>query len=358
MEATFRQSRPQLADRLRHQAFRFDFFQAVRLLGKLDQSDESRIGTDSPASSEPVRFRSDPSLRFPSSDISGNRVTPGQPILEMMVSFFGLTGPAGVLPDYYTRLLSDTARDGNSSMHDFLDLFNHRLVSMFYRAWEKYRAEVGWEGAQQLGVADDFTNSLFSIVGLESPSARKRLRFEESTLAFYCGHLASHSRGSHDLESLLSDYFDVPVRLQQFCARWLYLQDEDTSQLPAAGSNAEGRFLTLGQDFVLGNRIRDIQSKFRLRIGPVSYQQFLRFLPIGDACQSLTDLVLLYAGNDQDFDLQPVLVAEEVPIMRLASDGEQPMYLGWNTWLTSGSMNSDPTNAIFSPIPVEANPAA
>ncbi|MFK7818185.1 MAG: type VI secretion system baseplate subunit TssG [Planctomycetaceae bacterium] len=364
METTFRISRPELAERLRHQAWRFEFFQAVRLLSRFDQQEGGRgphfkLGTDTSPADEPVRFRSEPSLGFPGSDVVEQNVTPNQPMSEMVVSFLGLTGPAGVLPDHYTRTLAEATRDGNASMYDFFDLFQHRLVSLFYRSWEKYRADISWEGAASGDQRDVFTGSLFSLAGVYPESSRDRLHADDSAIAFYSGHFSSHVRSATDLGSLLSDYFDLPVDVEQFCGQWLYLSNEDTSQLPMLQLGGEpGRYHTLGQDFVLGNRIRDIQSKFRLRLGPLTYEQFMRFLPVGDACRTLTDLVLLYAGNDQDFDLQPVLKAEEVPVMRLDSKATSPMYLGWNTWLNSEGITVDPTNAIFSPTLTEADRAA
>ena len=349
-------SKSKLAERLSSEAWKFDFFQAVRLISGFRQQEADRrsnveaapVGTDNAIDKEDVTFRSHPSFSFPANEIQSAGENTSVIPDELTVAFMGLIGPSGILPDHYTRRILDEMRDGKHSLHDFLDLFHHRLVSLFYRAWQKYRAEVTWESARTGADEDPFSNSLYALSGLSEKQARDRLSFDDSTIAFYSGHFSSGSRSMTGLEDLLSDYFDLPVKIEQYCARWLYLNDDDTSRLPSR-SDSEGRFCTLGRDFVLGSRIRDVQSKFRISLGPLNYEQFERFLPIGEECRSLSDMVLLYVGNDQDFDIRPVLTASEIPVMRLNSKEGQASYLGWNTWLQSRPFAKNARNAVFSP---------
>ncbi|MGO4779163.1 type VI secretion system baseplate subunit TssG, partial [Lysobacter sp. 2RAB21] len=38
-----------------------------------------------------------------------------------------------------------TGAQRDRAAQDFLDLFNHRLITLFWRAWGKYRADIGLE---------------------------------------------------------------------------------------------------------------------------------------------------------------------------------------------------------------------
>src|SRR5207244_6114260 len=96
------------------------------------------------------------------------------------VPFMGLTGPNGVLPRHYTELLM-RARDAKGPerhvVRDWFDLFNHRLISLFYRAWTKYRFWTAYERGEYAQPEPDlFTLSLYSLIGLGSQSLRNRLR--------------------------------------------------------------------------------------------------------------------------------------------------------------------------------------
>src|SRR5262249_36267283 len=133
------------------------------------------------------------------------------PPLEMLVAFLGLTGPQGVLPQHYTALLLRRIREKDHALHDFLDLFNHRAVSLFYRAWEKYRLPFAYERSRLDGSeeADACTRSLYCLVGLGTGSQRGRLAIDDEAFLFYSGHFAHHPRSASGLEGLLEDYFEL-----------------------------------------------------------------------------------------------------------------------------------------------------
>src|SRR5262249_36542598 len=153
----------------------------------------------------------------------------------MTVAFLGLTGPSGVLPRHYTELLLRMEREANGSekraLRAWLDLFNHRLISLFYRAWEKYRFYVAYERGEHAGREPDaFTQVLFSLAGLGVPKLRGRLRvvtpegpgertvarIDDLALLHYSGYLAQRPRCATSLEALLGDYFGLAVRVEQF----------------------------------------------------------------------------------------------------------------------------------------------
>src|SRR5262245_44942531 len=155
--------------------YRFDFFQAVRLLQRLDPG-RAPVGRDGPPAKEVARFHVRPGLAFPASAIDrlGRPEGPESPP-AMTVNFLGLTGPSGVLPHVYTDLIQARQRAGDPSLGAFLDLLNHRLLSLFYRAWEKHRVAAP---AGTVGEGDDrFAGHLFALLGLGLRPLRNRHDF-------------------------------------------------------------------------------------------------------------------------------------------------------------------------------------
>jgi type VI secretion system protein ImpH len=332
-----------LDDVLFEEGYRFDFFQAVRVLERL-YPDRQPIGRDANPWREAVRFRSHLSLSFPPSAIyEVDRAEDGDGPAQMTVTFMGLTGPLGVLPRHYTELLLERMRHKDEALRDFLDLFNHRLISLFYRAWEKYRFPIAYERAVSKGESEDhFTRHLFDLIGLGTKGLRGRLEVEDEPLLFYVGLLAQHPRSASALEGLLRDYFEVPVTVTQFIGEWLPLSEANRSRLGRGETNH-----ALGVSAVAGNRVWDQQARFRLQLGPLTFSDFCRFLPSGDGFLTLTAITRFSAGEECDFDVQLILKAAEVPWCRLGGTDEQGMRLGWSTWLKCREFASDAGDAIF-----------
>jgi type VI secretion system protein ImpH len=370
-----------VAARLFEEGFAFDFFQAVRLLERLAPK-RSPVGRAwEEQKKEIVRFRAHLSLSFPPSSIY--EIQPPSaalPVPAMIVAFMGLTGPSGILPQHYTELLLRLERDGKgpekSALRAWLDLFNHRLLSLFWRAWEKYRFAIRYERGEYGGQEPDtFTQALFSLVGLGLPPLRKRLRvatpplppprgergelagvtpeqilarIDDVSLLHYSGFFAHRPRCAASLEALLRDYFGFDVQVRQFQGQWLYLEAANQSRLGAAGGNCR-----MGVDLVAGARVWDVQGKFRVRIGPLCYAAFNEFLPDRSPVPSrkslflLIHLVRLYVGQELDFDVQLVLRAEEVPECRMTRGASGDPRLGWNTWIRSQAMPHDAADAVF-----------
>jgi len=360
---------------LYEEGYRFEFFQAVRLLSRLEPA-RRHVGAEGPPDEEVVRFHSHVSLNFPPSEIYdlARPKTPGPPP-RMSVAFMGLIGPSGALPRYYTELVLQRAREKDFTLRDFLDLFNHRLISLFYRAWEKYRVLLGYERAERLSresqqrgleayrdfvtnqrpKADRFSQCLLDLSGLGAPALRysaavrhelqPRRAIGDEALRFYAGLLAQRHRSAIGLENMLCDYFGVEVAVRQFCGQWLKLARENQSTFAPGGI---GGNMLLGVETVVGERVWDAQSKFRLRIGPLSYRQFQDYLPSGAAYRPALHLTRLYAGQQFDFDMQLVLRAREVPKCVLTGGPGGCVRLGWDAWLHSRDFSADVADAVFS----------
>jgi len=356
--------------RLYDEAFVFEFFQAVRLLER--RGDVQAVGRDGPIQDEAVRFKAHLSFNFPPSSLveikpSENKKSPP----EMTVSFFGLTGPSGVLPRFYSeqmfRLERDTKHPEKHALRAWFDLFNHRLISLFYRAWEKYRFYIPYErGEYAEKEPDPFTQALLSFIGIGLPTLRNRLSVshvapadedrkrrtlaavEDLALIHYSGLLAQRPRTAIGLEQLLADYFGVPLNVRQFQGSWLKLEPSDQTQLGFELGNC-----LLGVNTVVGERVWDVEDKFRICIGPLDYSQFTDMLPDQTPVSErkaifiLAHLVRMYVGPTLAFDVQLILKPREVPQCQLSSSSTPGPRLGWNTWLTSQPFKQPAADAVF-----------
>jgi type VI secretion system protein ImpG len=352
-----------VSELLRREPYRFDFFQAVRLLvleagedpGDGERRASSGIGKEHHASALRIRFGAAPSLAFSSAEIvdlaaqaSGERGE--EAWLRMQVAFLGLTGPSGALPNHYTTLIMERgqARYADYAFRDFLDIFNHRAISILFRAWAKHFPPWQYEQYRRTkaGQEDLFTFCLRCLVGLGTKALQERLTVDDEAVFYYSGHYAHFPRPAVSLEALLSDYFSLPVHVFQFCGRWLNLSPPDRSCLPSTAV-VRGQNRQLGNDLVLGTRVWDVQTKFRIRVGPLSYGQFRDFLPAGQGLRRLCDLVRLYVGQQLEFDVQLVLRRDEIPDARLTFHRPGARRLGWDCWMRLEPFTQDTDRAIF-----------
>jgi type VI secretion system protein ImpH len=297
-----------------------------------------------------VRFRAYQALVFPSAAVLGaeppSQADAGRPARppSLAVGFMGLTGPSGVLPQHYTELLIRGLRDKSFALRDFFDLFNHRLISLFHRAWEKYRLPATYE--RHAPAEDPVTACLMAFAGLDTPHLRDRLAVDDEAIAHYAGHYAHWPRSVAALEAILSDFFERPVRIEQFRGRWAWLAADELTAL-ASRAAPEGAFAQLGVTAVVGERVWDVQGSFRIGIGPVNYRQFIAFMPGSRVLAQLVDLTRLFVGPTFSFDMQLTLAKEEVPFLALAGEGDYVPRLGWNTWLKHEEYRHDVSDAVF-----------
>lgn len=368
-----------ISERLFKEPYVFEFFQAVRLVRQL--ADDTGI-IDPRA--DYLRFRTMASLNFPASVIHDLEPATDDRPPRMTVAFLGLTGPSGVLPRHYTELIiglkgrmmplhyteiikrcgRDPMGDEREALRDWIDLFSHRFLNLFYRAWEHYRFVPAYErGDAERSEPDPFTHALYSSIGLGTRSLRKRIKVaipatndwpsrtlrsvDDLGLLAYSGLLSQRCRNAWGLQTLLAGYFGARVEVRQFRGQWLPLEVQNQTQF-----NDEGN-CELGSNVVAGDRIFDVQGKILIRIGPLRYTQFMEYfpdrtpVPQRKAIFLMSQLVKLYAGPELDADVQMILTAEDVPLCELSDDPVLGPRLGWNCWTLSGPATENAEDAIF-----------
>ncbi|MDQ2667960.1 MAG: type VI secretion system baseplate subunit TssG [Gemmatimonadota bacterium] len=335
---------PKLLGPLLDEPQAYEFFQAVRLLEQL-YPERAPVGEFADPGDEVVRFSTPNGVGFPSSEIRSLEPPTGDDPAQMAVNFFGLTGPQGVLPLDYSLYGVARERAGDHTLKSFLGLFEHRFISLFYRAWAKSHpaAGAGRLPAETASGAEPrrewLMSQLLSIVGMGTPGLQDRLPLPDESLLYYAGLLSLPSRPASALEQLIADYFDVPCAVEQFVGAWY--------PLTRASQTALGDEMgTLGGGAVAGDEVWDQQGRVRVRIGPLTRRRYDEFLPGGESYQALRALTRFF-GNDQfAFEIQLVLAREEAPAFQLGGD-ETPLPLGWCTWLRTAPLDHDPDDALF-----------
>ena len=330
-------ARRTLEQQLYDEPYCFEFFQAVRLLERFSR-DRAPVGLFSQPRHEVARFGVENTLVFPASQIQSLTVREDGPPL-MRLNFFGLSGPQGVLPLYYTQLVSERVRARDTAMRDFFDIFNHRAVSLFYQAWEKYRFTIEYER----GGPDRFSHHLLDFVGLGTQGLQNRQRVADQSLMYYAGLLNQRPRSAAALKQLLEDYFEVPVQVEQFAGAWYRLTAEMQCCLERDPSDSER--VAIGA--VVGDEIWDEQSRVRIVLGPLALEQYLDFLPTGAAFEPLQALARFFSGDEFDFEVKLVLRREEVPPCELGREDAEAPLLGWVSWAKSAPMHRDPGDALL-----------
>ncbi len=341
---------PSLIESLAAEPERFDLVQAVRTLERaaaLAAEDPrahklGRVGGDADPRTEAVQLRAALDLTFPASEVVGYEAGETRPAL--MVAAMGLNGPSGVLPYYYSEMVLEAQRGRNLAMRDFLDMFNHRALSLFVRAADKYRIAMGFErsGGE---TSDPISGVLHALIGLGEPSLRGRLAAPDTALAYYAGHYAHQPRTAAALAQILTDYFERTAKVEQFRGSWGRLPPHEQTRL--THGSAAGAFAQLGVDSVCGSRVFDVQSAFRISLGPLTYAQFMAFLPGTPQMAELNALTRAYVGPALVFDIQLILAAEEIPPLTFSKDAAFGPRLGWNTWLPTQGARADPDEAVF-----------
>lgn len=317
-----------VAEGLFRQGQRFDFYQAVRLLESLYPA-KAPPGQSLDPDQEVVRFSSRVNLAFPANDLARAErpPAPGEPA-RMEVNFLGLAGEIGPLPRHITERVLDRRQKGDHALADFLDLFNHRLITFLYRSRKKVHPVLDNRSPEDGRLAA----SLFSLIGLGTPGLRDRTEVHDRALLLYTGLMTGLPRTQVGLERMLAHYMGAEVEIEPFQGAWLTLDADQNTSLGRQNH-------ALGKSTFLGTRVWDQQASFTVRVGPLSLERYLDFCPTGEGFRVVGALTRLYVGEGTDFKIRPSLRPEEVRPARL---GLAPkVFLGRSSRLGRGEKNSE-----------------
>lgn len=325
-----------LLNRLEAEPGKFDFHAALRML-ECAYPDKPRIGQSQRPQDDAVRFGQTPSLAFEHAMIASLARGAAGTAPRLDVNFFGLFGANGPLPVHLTEYARDRMRNSaDPTFARFLDIFHHRMIALFYRAWASAQPAVSLDRPE----SDRFADYVGSTIGIGMPSLRNRDEVPDFAKLHYAGRLGTQARNAEGLAAILSDFFRTPVVVKEFVGHWMKLPADGLCRLKS-GPDAE----RLGTTTVLGKQVWNCQHKFRIVVGPIGFDEFRRLLPGGDSLRRLTDWVRNYAGLAFHWDVNLILRKEEVPPLRLGKQAK----LGWTTWLASRPARKDDSQLLLNP---------
>jgi len=323
--------------KLAEEPYRYGFFPALRRLECVHR-EKPRLGQSVRAASDPVRLGQVPSLTFAPSSLESFRPAEAGRPAKLEVLFLGLFGPNGPLPLHLTEYARNRLRQHDDpTFARFADLFHHRILSLFYRAWADAQPTVQFDRPE----ADRFALYVGALCGLGMPSLRGRDALPDLAKLHYAGQLAGHTRHADGLRAVLEGYFGMAVSIEQFVGQWVELPESSRCRLGESRDTG-----TLGSTAIAGSRIWDYQQKFRIVFGPLTYADYRRLLPGSESLRRLVALVRGYVGDELAWDVQVVLKRDEVPPLKLGEAGQ----LGWTTWCTTTPLREDQAELYLDPL--------
>lgn len=317
-----------LRSELTTESYKFNFYAVMRLLEAMHPS-HPRFGQSVRPGQDVVRLTQEPSVSHTPAALAGYETRDGGKPDRLSVHFFGLFGSDGPLPLHLTEYARDRRRNhGDRTFQSFADLFHHRALSLFYRAWANSRPTVSFDRPQH----DRFAFYVSSLIGMATQGLAGRDAMPDLTKLHFAGLLSAQTRNAEGLGQILSEFFTMPVRVESFQSAWLPLPASDFTRLGDGQRTAE-----LGKSALLGKRVWSRQHKFRVVFGPLDLADYERLLPGGLSLHRLIPIVRNYAGDALIWDVNLVLRANDVPPTRLGGYGR----LGWTTWLTPRRARTD-----------------
>jgi type VI secretion system protein ImpH len=322
---------------LEQEPYRFGFFQALRRL-ECAYPERARTGTSNRPQDDPVRFGQEPSMAFAPATLSGCKLSRKGFPPRLSVLFFGLFGPNGPLPLHLTEYSRDRLRNADDpTLARFADMFHHRLLSLFYRAWADAEPTTSLDRPQD----DRFSRLLGALCGIGNEAMRDRDAMPDFAKLYFTGRLSAQTRNAEGLLAVLRYYFHMPVSLQQFVGEWLTVPAQFCMRLGESIQTC-----ALGQTTTLGARVWECQHKFRLTFGPLSMDEYQRLLPGGTTLVRLFAIVRNYAGDEFNWDINLILKREEFRPTVLGAFGQ----LGWTTWMSEQMPDKDPDRLYINPM--------
>jgi type VI secretion system protein ImpH len=317
--------------------YRYDLFQAMRLL-ECAYPNKIRFGEGKhPEREPPIRFGQAIALTFETTTITSFEQPDGKvyakPLLKQRA--FGLFGTNGPMPIHLTDYVYQRSRKGDKTWEAFANLFHHRMLSLFYRAWANNEPTVSFDRPKE----DRFSDYVGSLSGLGGDVFKNRDAMPDLTKYHYTAALAG-VKSAENLRAMLSDYFGLTVIIEQFVGEWLTIDRTDLTRLQWRVGNNQ-----LGRSAVLGRQVWGCQHKFRVYFAALTWEQYQSVLPTGKRLEQLTAIIRNFSGDALSWDVHLVLKKEEVPQTRLGQHSQ----LGWSAWLGKRQSQTDAQDLILNP---------
>ena len=349
----------------------FDFFYGIFLIELT--SDKKPLGYGNQPSEEALQFIHRSDLSFNTGELIDYRADTGTGTDKntyLEVNGFGLTGSEGVLPLHYSEQINRQHRLKNTALQDYFNMLNHRSISLFYRAWEKYRFPIQYTRTKRRSLKnsslcshqkgeqeDTFTRVLNSLLGMNKTASHENPTehsFSKHASLFYAGILSRQHKSASDIEQVLSDYFDLPVTIDTFCGHWERLPVASQTCLPST-DRPQGLNNDLGGNMILGQQAWSVQNKITITIDCNDYDTFEDFNLDGSGYRACKELISLMLGPHISATLQLQAPRAVMPSLQLSCrhSGQPPARLGLNTLVNVKSAGREEQPALQNPLSIQ-----
>jgi len=307
----------------------FDFYLAVYTVERqlfLDSNKHRKVGFDCIPKNELIRFKSDQRLGFPGPPISDvklqrNNTKNAETAVDITVSFMGLTGTSGVLPLHYSELILERVRKQDTAMRAYFDLFNHRLISLYYRAWAKYRFAINYKPNNKY--------DLFSSI------LKELTRSSSNICKYYAGLFHHRIRTVKGLKQILDDYTGCKTEIKQFAGRWYWLHKNEQTSL-GASDRPEGQFACLGVDTTIGCKVWNIHSSIDIILVAPNKLKISSYLKGGEINKAIKSVISSYLGSLTHYTIKLKVEQGQIPLINL-SGNDVPLGMGCGLYSTEKS---------------------
>lgn len=283
------------------------FISILRLID-CKNTDKPRIGRASHPRDESVRLSQKPASGFQGKALDSLQEREGLHEYQLFCNFFGLFGSNGILPLHYTEYADQRERHHqDSTFSAFLDLFNHRMLSLFYRASVEFEPSVNLDRVD----GNSLEEMLSAIGGYATPASRRRDGIPDHVKRFNAGWMGRVCKSPDGIKALLAQYFDLEVKVEEFTGGWLDLPDDAIFTLGGSASGTSCGNALLGVSTYLGRRSWGVSHKFTVVLGPIDWNDYLSFKPGGSRAIALYELVRNYCADEWDWDIKFVVTNVE-----------------------------------------------
>lgn len=296
----------------------YNVFQAIFMAEKISKKIHPKRD-DEKFDQKGLKFRPYEMYVFPPTDIREFYSINDE--MTFVINFMGLYGVNSPLPRcYHDQVAMQQAVHGAGEvpLQNFLDIFNSRFYWLYYNAWKKYRLflEMG-ENVQNKN-----TQRIFAFNGVGPNLEKIKSQFSPFKLLQLSGILSLRIRNKAGLRILLNEFFPgCEIRIKEFVPNRVKL-----SELPQLGKKE----MVLGKNSVLGKSVTDYLSKICIQMGPISFDEYLKFIPGGGHSLLLKELVEIYLNDNIEFDVEFIIRTEDMGSLKW---DDARLRLGQSMWL-------------------------
>jgi len=306
-------------DNIQNDIRHYDLASVVRRLDCLSP-EKKKLGESSRLADESVRLSQNVALSFSGPSLDSLETLKGKHRLRLSNHFLGLLGSNGPLPLHYTEYADQRARHHRDpTFAEFLDIFNHRMLSHFYRAIAIFDPTINMDRPK----SNEFDLFIGALGGYAPSASKKRDVISDHTKHFYSGWFSNKAKSPDGVKAIINGHFGFDVAVTEFIGGWLKLPTEGRAMLGHQG-------VQLGKDLYIGKRVWSISHKFKITLGPMQWNDYVSFQPGGSRCKELEQLVKNYIGDEWDWDLELRVFESRVQPLVL----NKTCSLGFTSWLT------------------------